>query len=299
MSKASILKLTRQLIRTLATLISTFSQLVFAMAFLPIKHSENVWYFAYGSNMSTAKFTGSRGITPLSTARVRLPGWVLTMEIPGTPYSEPSFSSIRPRGCASDLSQVEVIGLAYLITQVQYHKVIASEGGGIAYNDISLRANPVYAEDEAKTGHSIQVRTLGTAMSRRPCGLPSTRYMVRKSPLRLQLNDMLVLLVNLDASRSSSMGLPLLIFVSGYHQDWRGRSKATNGLSATPQQCPPVSKTEWKSGGARCSHFPLLLGLGYVAHGDNHQIVPARRWKCVRPCDLACPYDGIYDVVQP
>ena len=152
------------------------------MAFLPMKHRENVWYFAYGSNMSTAKFTGSRRITPLSAARVRLPGWVLTMEIPGTPYSEPSFSSIRPRDCASDLGQVEVVGVAYLITQIQYRKVIASEGGGIAYNDLSLRAVPVYAEDEAKTGHSIQVRTLGTAMSRRPCGLPSTRYMVRTPP---------------------------------------------------------------------------------------------------------------------
>ena len=269
------------------------------MAFLPMKHSENVWYFAYGSNMSTAKFTGSRRITPLSAARVRLPGWTLTMEIPGTPYSEPSFSSIRPRGCTSDLGQVEVVGVAYLITQIQYHKVIASEGSGIAYNELSLRAVPVYAEDEAKTGHSIQVRTLGTAMSRRPCGLPSPRYMVRTSPPATSTRqhacpfgdpEYVAFLLNENF---------LLIFVSGYHRDWRGGSKAANGLSAIPQQYPPISKTKRKSSGARSSHFPLLLGLGYAAHGDDHQIVRARGWKCVRPCGLASAHDGICDVVQP
>lgn len=143
-----------------------------------IPASKNVWYFAYGSNMSTAKFIGGRGIHPLDVARVRLPGWILSMEIPGVPYSEPAFSSVRPADDALELGRPEVLGVAYLITPAQHRTVIASEGGGTAYDDISVDARPVTDEDAAKTGHALQVRTLGTAMKRWPLARPSERYMV-------------------------------------------------------------------------------------------------------------------------
>ncbi len=139
---------------------------------------KNLWYFAYGSNMSAAKFIGSRGIQPLDVARVSLPGWILTMEIPGVPYSEPAFSSIRPINGSIDRLLPEVMGVAYLISDLQYKKVIASEGGGVAYDDISVDAKPVGDEDAKRTGPRPQVRTLGTAMTRHPPALPSKRYMV-------------------------------------------------------------------------------------------------------------------------
>lgn len=129
--------------------------------------------------MSTAKFIGSRGIQPLDIARVSLPGWILTMDIPGVPYSEPAFSSIRPVNTLTDQALSGVIGVAYLITDLQYKRVIASEGGGIAYDDISVDAKPVAHEDAVRTGPQPQVRTLGTAMIRHPPALPSKRYMVR------------------------------------------------------------------------------------------------------------------------
>ena len=66
----------------------------------PNPDKPDVWYLAYGSNMSRAKFTGSRGIVPKATARVRVPGWVLAFNIPGLPYSEPAFTSIVPRAGA-------------------------------------------------------------------------------------------------------------------------------------------------------------------------------------------------------
>ena len=139
---------------------------------------KNLWYFAYGSNMSTAKFIGSRGMQPLDAARVSLPGWRLTMEIPGVPYSEPAFGSIRPANGSIELGLPEVIGVAYLITDSQYKKVVASEGGGIAYDDISINAKPITSEDAVRTGPQPRVRTLGTAMSRHPPARPSKRYMV-------------------------------------------------------------------------------------------------------------------------
>lgn len=136
-----------------------------------------VWYFAYGSNMSRSKFTESRGIQPIQTARAIIPGWTLTTEIPGTPYSEPAYTSIRPI-TGTDFKAREVIGLAYLITAEQYVHLVASEGGGIAYVDIAIPAIPATPKDEGLTGPRFVVRTLGTIMKRDPQASPSQRYMV-------------------------------------------------------------------------------------------------------------------------
>lgn len=120
---------------------------------------------------------------PLRIARVRLPGWILALNIPGLPYSEPTFTSIAERKSTppeyiSSASPPDVTGIAYLVTLKQYVQVIASEGGGTAYDDIEVDALPVTEEDEKKTGPKIRVRTLGSAMVRDPWPRPSRRYMV-------------------------------------------------------------------------------------------------------------------------
>lgn len=129
--------------------------------------------------MSSDKFTGRRGIVPVDTARVCIPGWTLRMEIPGMPYSEPAFSSIVP-GCDAAAEKglaFDVMGVAYLITRAQYQQVIASEGGGIAYRDVRLEGAPVSAADRQKIGDRVWLRTLVSAMVRRPPPNPSARYM--------------------------------------------------------------------------------------------------------------------------
>ncbi|MCJ1380196.1 hypothetical protein MMC17_003299 [Xylographa soralifera] len=150
-----------------------------------------LWYFAYGSNMSSAKFTGSRGIVPRAAARVRVPGWVLALNIPGLPYSEPTFTSVVPRPPSTMVSAVptdsvcaapetgipDVLGVAYLITADQYVRVFGSEGGGIAYEDIEVDAVPVGEKDREQTGERLKVRTLGAAIERYPSPRPSRRYM--------------------------------------------------------------------------------------------------------------------------
>lgn len=142
---------------------------------------ETLWYFAYGSNMLLSKFTGSRGIVPISSARVRIPGWKLTMEIPGLPYSEPSFGSIVSERIVDVEKSLcpDVLGVAYLITEDQYRQVVASEGGGIAYTNIRVNGEPMDDESEAITGPRVVLRTLGSALSRQPAPSPSKRYMVR------------------------------------------------------------------------------------------------------------------------
>ncbi|KAF2677298.1 hypothetical protein K458DRAFT_447110 [Lentithecium fluviatile CBS 122367] len=141
---------------------------------------ETLWYFAYGSNMSSTKFTGSRGVVPLDTARVRVPHWEMLTEIPGLPYSEPAFSSLKPRDAASaeNVGTPDAVGVAYLITAEQYRNIIASEGGGTAYADIEITGKGISAADQKKIENGKPMRTLGSsAMTRVPPPAPSLRYM--------------------------------------------------------------------------------------------------------------------------
>jgi hypothetical protein len=182
--------------------------------------NDNIWYFAYGSNMSTAKFTGGRGIVPLAVARVRIPNYTFAMNIPGVPYSEPAFSAIKPlAGAASSSphssicdaasssgsqslarftssekpantrSPIAVVGVAYLVTPPQYNKILGSEGGGIAYKDVAIYAEPLEPEDEVRTGPKPLVRTLVAVVERDPNPRPSKRYMVSCSLPRSRTLD--------------------------------------------------------------------------------------------------------------
>jgi hypothetical protein len=65
---------------------------------------QTVLYLAYGSNLSTAKFRGDRGIKPLSQMNVCVPELRLTFDIPGLPYLEPCFagSGFRTDGNADE-----------------------------------------------------------------------------------------------------------------------------------------------------------------------------------------------------
>jgi len=148
--------------------------------------SRNVWYLAYGSNLSSQKFIHDRGITPLSTATVTVPGWMLAMNSSGVPYSEPAFASISPTYISDKEKAVQLIGTAYLLTPEMYKKVLASEGGGIAYTEVEVRAEGVTDEDRVKLGMkdgTVATRSLMTVLSRTAC--PSNRYMV----YRLYLSD--------------------------------------------------------------------------------------------------------------
>lgn len=61
-------------------------------------HAQNtVLYLAYGSNLSTETFRGSRGINPLSQINVYVPDLKLTFDLAGIPYMEPCFAGSRYR----------------------------------------------------------------------------------------------------------------------------------------------------------------------------------------------------------
>ncbi|KAF2106370.1 hypothetical protein BDV96DRAFT_507952 [Lophiotrema nucula] len=139
--------------------------------------SKNVWYFAYGSNMSSTTFREGRGIDPLQSIAVKVPGWRLVFDIFGMPYREPAFASIAPIPVRTPLEPLlmheeQVHGIAYLVTHEQYIHIIASEGGDIEYNQIELPAVAIHGN----TDDVLTVKTLVTAFACTPTRLPSLRY---------------------------------------------------------------------------------------------------------------------------
>ncbi|KAI0114670.1 hypothetical protein F4776DRAFT_325542 [Hypoxylon sp. NC0597] len=146
--------------------------------------SENIWYLAYGSNLSSSKFVHDRGIVPLDTVVVSVPDFTLSMESAGVPYQEPSFASIRPLNKNAHLKEKGLLGTAYLVTPQQYSHIIASEGGGIAYKEVLVEIDPVekpsgikVPNEDHSCGMHMTGRTLVSVMVRQPAPRPSRRYM--------------------------------------------------------------------------------------------------------------------------
>ncbi|KAK5637487.1 hypothetical protein RRF57_013202 [Xylaria bambusicola] len=152
----------------------------------------NVWYLAYGSNLSSSKFVRDRGIKPLAAVLVAVPGFTLAIQSAGVPYQEPSYASIRPLSECATGKEKTVLGTAYLVTPSQYADIIRSEGGGIAYKEISVRVTPLKTSTklasndfhEADNEDITEARTLVSLMIRLPAPCPSQRYMVSNQMLK-------------------------------------------------------------------------------------------------------------------
>ena len=138
-----------------------------------------VFYLAYGSNLSSKTFLGRRGIRPLSQINVVVPALRLTFDLPGLPYREPCFanSGIRDASavydiqpplpsfsnaisdektpCAPSSTNQDIpryhkdrwhkglVGVVYELTASDFAHVIATEGGGSRYHDITVPCHPL------------------------------------------------------------------------------------------------------------------------------------------------------------
>ncbi|KAE8556045.1 hypothetical protein TMatcc_003352 [Talaromyces marneffei ATCC 18224] len=128
------------------------------------------WYFAYGSNMSLSVLTGRRSIKPLKVELVSIPSHVLCFNVPGMPYTEPAMGGISQK---QHKGQESVTGVAYMLTDDDFSRLVASEGGGIAYTLVQLDSLSL------RDGSTIPINTF---TARRPVSigkqrLPSERYM--------------------------------------------------------------------------------------------------------------------------
>lgn len=59
----------------------------------PLRPDE-VWYFAYGSNMNTKTLTGRRMVRPRQSVPCMVPDHTLSFGVLGFPYTEPGFATI-------------------------------------------------------------------------------------------------------------------------------------------------------------------------------------------------------------
>ncbi|EDU41847.1 gliotoxin biosynthesis protein GliK [Pyrenophora tritici-repentis] len=103
--------------------------------------AKTVLYLAYGSNLCDETFRGVRGIHPLSQVNVLVPSLKLTFDLPGIPYQEPCFANTALRvpdaqDYHKDRWHKGLVGVVYEVTLADYAHIIATEGGGSAYNDI-------------------------------------------------------------------------------------------------------------------------------------------------------------------
>lgn len=157
-------------------------------------YSAPVWYFAYGSNISFKRMS-SRGIIPIETLPVAVPTHILTFDIFGIPYAEPSFASIAQicscrtgapisgqfqdgKWTNADSSIPPVHGVAYLLTAKDYRRLIISEGSGVGYNEIEVKAYALYKTAADNTERSLLAKTLVAKFPWRPNRAPSARYRV-------------------------------------------------------------------------------------------------------------------------
>ena len=140
-------------------------------------------YFAYGSNVSSATFRGTRGIDPAESWPAVLPDYRLVFDVPGLPYVEPGFASVRrvstdrPGPDPDDplaRYEREVHGMAYLVSDADWARILRTETG-YAVEDVTLVRSSDGASIEAATlaYPSLDLGAAGTM----PELLPSARYL--------------------------------------------------------------------------------------------------------------------------
>lgn len=142
--------------------------------------NETVLYLAYASNLSNETFRGKRGIKPLAQINVQAPSLQVTFDLPGIPYLEPCFANSGRRDPENDLPysggfdqlndekssllgprarkggyrkdewRKGLIGVVYEVTAKDYAHIIATEGGGAAYQDIVVDCHPFASDDPSE-----------------------------------------------------------------------------------------------------------------------------------------------------
>ena len=163
-SSASTTSTTPQRVQAYRDLIQHFHK--------PESKRKTFLYLGYGSNLSNETFRGNRGIKPLSQINVQVPTLRLTFDLPGLPYAEPCFANSgtrdpdndRPLGMADEKSPLlaqdtgkdryhkdrwhkGLIGVVYEVTPEDYAHIIATEGGGASYHDITVDCHPLPLDD--------------------------------------------------------------------------------------------------------------------------------------------------------
>lgn len=126
----------------------------------------SVFYFAYGSNMQRATFSGRRAVLPKSAVAARVWGWRLVVDKPPLLPMRQSFANVvrEPGGV--------VYGVLYELTEDDYAHVELTEAVPFGnYDRVDVEAEALAGD----VGPHL-ARTL-TSGRRDPSLRPSTRYL--------------------------------------------------------------------------------------------------------------------------
>ncbi len=140
--------------------------------------ADQIWYFAYGSNMDEGTFVGRRKIKPLDVRAGRIVGYRLRFNLEGRPKGKaaPANISLGP--------DQEVWGVLYKITRRDMLRLDSTEGvpGG--------RYRPTWLVAEDIDGESVSAIAY-VAFGNETDGKPSHRYisLLRKGARRHRLPD--------------------------------------------------------------------------------------------------------------
>lgn len=127
--------------------------------------AEEVWHFAYGSNMHDDVFLGRRAMVPLEWRAGCLPGYRLRFNLDGRPLGRAA-----PANIAAD-PEAEVWGVLYRLTRAQLVRLDSSEGV-----PARRRYRPLQAEAHDIDGNILPVLTY-MAKGNEHDGNPSLRYL--------------------------------------------------------------------------------------------------------------------------
>jgi cation transport regulator ChaC len=125
--------------------------------------SDEVWYFAYGSNMHESAFVVRRRIRPIESRVGRIEGYRLRFNLEGRPKGRAAPANI----CAADGQ--EVWGVLYKITRRDMLRLDSTEGvPGRGYRPtwltaVDINGNPLTAATYVARGREVD-------------GRPSLRY---------------------------------------------------------------------------------------------------------------------------
>lgn len=228
---------------------------------------KDIWYCAYGSNMLSSVLCDRRKVSTKRVAPVKIHDYVLTFSLLGVPYNEPAMANIEPSSRASEKSKPTIAhGVAFLISPVDFARIIASEGGGITYRPVKLKVTALDQSNENFHVHTLLAKSPAPVPR-----LPSKRYMslliegAKSHNLPLEYQQMLASQKTFNNGHSRRYSLGKWLFDAFWmkiaqRQIQRGVMKLRNSDGTVPR---------W---------FMLVFDLAYNAMWAYHDYFHSHIW---------------------
>lgn len=94
---------------------------------------KTIWYLGYGANMNPKCLSDTRKVYPSKSIPCTVPNYELCFTVPGFPYMEPAFASVK-RSCEKEngdsSAKMTLHGVVHEVTKDDFVQIQRTEGGG-------------------------------------------------------------------------------------------------------------------------------------------------------------------------